>query len=197
MGEPGELTELLARASAGDADAWNAIVERFASLLWAVARGHRLSQDDAADVVQNTWLKLLDHLDSHPAARGPGGLALDDGPHECLSILRRGHASTSCATTTSRRTSPTSRRSRSTPRCSTTSGTAQLWSCFVQLPERCQVLLRALMASDRPNYKVSLRGARDVGRLDRADEDAVPRQAPTARRGVRTPSSTRRGGPDD
>ena len=27
-----------------------------------IARSHRLSQADAADVVQSTWLKLLEHL---------------------------------------------------------------------------------------------------------------------------------------
>lgn len=97
----------------------------------------------------------------------------------------RASVSTSCATTTSRRTFPTSRLSLSTRRCSTTSATVSLWSCFRHLPERCQVLLRALMASDRPNYKAHLGGARDAGGLDRADADALPRGTQDDRPGVR------------
>ena len=46
MGEPGELTMLLRAAADGDAAAWNRIVERFATLLWSVARAHRLDTDD-------------------------------------------------------------------------------------------------------------------------------------------------------
>ena len=29
----------------------------------------------------------------------------------------------------------------------------ELWTCFAQLSERCQRLLRALMSVDRPNYR--------------------------------------------
>src|SRR5215217_1188201 len=89
MGEPGELTALLARASQGDASAWNTIVDRFSSLLWAVARGHRLGQEDAADVVQNTWLKLLDHLDSIAQPEALPGWLSTTSRHECLAILRK------------------------------------------------------------------------------------------------------------
>ena len=66
---------LLRAAADGDAAAWNRIVERFATLLWSVARAHRLDTDDAADVVQNTWLRLLDHLDR---IREPEALAGPD-----------------------------------------------------------------------------------------------------------------------
>src|SRR3954452_5500129 len=89
MGEPGELTELVARASHGDATAWNTIVERFSSLLWGVARGHRLGQEDAADVVQNTWLKLLDHLDTVAQPEDLAGWLSTTARHECLGILRK------------------------------------------------------------------------------------------------------------
>ena len=56
--------EVLVQAAAdGDRDAWNGLVDRFASVVWAVARGHGLSTlADAADVSQTTWLRLLDHL---------------------------------------------------------------------------------------------------------------------------------------
>src|SRR5215813_12339996 len=57
-----DVAVLLGRANDGDQKAWNAIVDRFTNLLWSVARGHRLGTADAADVVQTTWLRLVEHL---------------------------------------------------------------------------------------------------------------------------------------
>ncbi|MET8009814.1 sigma-70 family RNA polymerase sigma factor [Streptomyces sp. NPDC005271] len=48
---------------AGDQDCWNRIVERYAPLIWAIARSHRLSTADCADVSQATWLRVVQHLD--------------------------------------------------------------------------------------------------------------------------------------
>ena len=44
------LSDLLQQAARGDQQAWDAIVDRFSSLVWATARAHWLSRDDAADV---------------------------------------------------------------------------------------------------------------------------------------------------
>lgn len=52
----------LSAAAGGDRAAWNAIVERFTPLIWATVRAHRLGEADAADVVQTTWLRLVEHL---------------------------------------------------------------------------------------------------------------------------------------
>ncbi|HXR40777.1 MAG TPA: sigma-70 family RNA polymerase sigma factor, partial [Acidothermaceae bacterium] len=57
-----DTAELLAAAGAGDSTAWDALVERYARLVWAVARGFALSAADAADVSQTTWLRLVEHL---------------------------------------------------------------------------------------------------------------------------------------
>ncbi len=58
------VADLLARATAGSQAAWNEIVRRYERLVWSVARAHRLSSADAADVVQTTWLRLVEHLGS-------------------------------------------------------------------------------------------------------------------------------------
>ena len=61
-------------ATAGDRNAWDALVNRFAATVWAVARGHRLSAADAADVSQTTWLRLVENLHRirGRSAWGPG-----------------------------------------------------------------------------------------------------------------------------
>ena len=50
--ETASLTWLMTGAAEGDPSSWDEIVRRFTNLLWAIARSHRLNNDDAADVVQ-------------------------------------------------------------------------------------------------------------------------------------------------
>jgi RNA polymerase sigma factor (sigma-70 family) len=56
--------QLLALASDGAQAAWDEIVRRYERLVWSVARAHRLESSDAADAVQTTWLRLVEHLGS-------------------------------------------------------------------------------------------------------------------------------------
>src|SRR3954463_4514973 len=58
----GGLAELVHAAADGDQEAWDALVDRVAGLVWAIARAHPLSPADAADVSQTTWLRLVEHL---------------------------------------------------------------------------------------------------------------------------------------
>lgn len=151
-GSPPDLPALVAAASAGDAEAWNAITDRFTNLLWSVARSFRLSQDDAADVVQNTWLRLLENLDRiHQPEALPGWLATT-ARREALAVLRRrgrdvlvrdedlGDGVVDPQATALDAALLEDERD------------VHLWSCFVRLSERCQQLLRVLMAVDRPAY---------------------------------------------
>ncbi|GAB3443512.1 sigma-70 family RNA polymerase sigma factor [Phycicoccus ginsengisoli] len=60
----GHEVEALVRAAAdGDDAAWEALVRQYVALLWRIALRHGLSESDAADVVQNTWLRLVEHID--------------------------------------------------------------------------------------------------------------------------------------
>src|SRR5205814_5789972 len=54
--------ELVLSASAGDQSAWDALVDRFAGLVWSITRSYRLGAADAADVSQTCWLRLVEHL---------------------------------------------------------------------------------------------------------------------------------------
>lgn len=56
--------ELVVRARAGDEAAWTALTERYSGMLWAIARAYGLDRADAADLVQLTWLRLVEHIDA-------------------------------------------------------------------------------------------------------------------------------------
>ena len=56
--------ELAARCRTGDVEAWNALVERFSSYVYAIAvHAFRLSAADAEDVFQDVFVRVYEHLD--------------------------------------------------------------------------------------------------------------------------------------
>jgi len=82
------VIDLVTRARYGDKQAWDALVERYAPLIWSICRRHRLGVADAEDVGQTVWLHMADQLDKirDPAAL-PGWLATATR-RECLRVLR-------------------------------------------------------------------------------------------------------------
>jgi RNA polymerase sigma factor (sigma-70 family) len=79
---------LVARARGGDRQAWDALVERYAPLIWSICRKYRLGRADADDVGQNVWVRLVDQLSKlrDPAAQ-PGWLATTTH-RECWRVSR-------------------------------------------------------------------------------------------------------------
>jgi RNA polymerase sigma factor (sigma-70 family) len=56
--------ELVARCRAGEADAWDELVERFSRYVYAIAvQAFRLSPTDAEDVFQDVFARVYEHLD--------------------------------------------------------------------------------------------------------------------------------------
>jgi RNA polymerase sigma factor (sigma-70 family) len=80
--------DLVLRARKGDSDAWDALVERFAPLIWSICRRYRLEHADANDVGQYVWLRLVDQLEAvHDPAALAGWLATTTR-RECFRVLR-------------------------------------------------------------------------------------------------------------
>ena len=94
MRDDPSVSLLVTRAQAGDQRAWNALVERYAPLVWSIGRRYQLGGADAADAGQNVWLHLVDQLGNirDPAAL-PGWLATTTR-RECRRVLcaRSSHA---------------------------------------------------------------------------------------------------------
>jgi RNA polymerase sigma factor (sigma-70 family) len=81
--------DLVLRAGHGDPAAWRTIVDRYSRLLCAIARSYGLSGTDADDVVQTTWLRLVERL---PLLRDParaGTWLAVTARRESLATLRR------------------------------------------------------------------------------------------------------------
>jgi RNA polymerase sigma factor (sigma-70 family) len=146
---PATTAQLLAAAEHGDRAAWRELVARHTPTVWAVARSHRLDRADAADVVQNTWLALLENMNR---IHNPARLAAWLGTTARRQALRMLAAR--------RRETPVDE-PRSDGRAAEPAdvavlrdaGNEALWQAFTQLSEQCQKVLRVLVHSPELSYE--------------------------------------------
>ncbi len=147
MRDDPEVVALVKRARDGDQRAWDALVERYAPLVWSVCRRHRLSRADAEEAGANVWLRLVEGLGNlrDPAAL-PGWLATVAG-RECLRVLR-GHGAQILVGADDR--FPDEGSPEADAELLRQERNIALRQAFAGLPERCRRLL-ALLFRDPPS----------------------------------------------
>jgi RNA polymerase sigma factor (sigma-70 family) len=79
-----DTAQLVRRAAAGDHRAWEGLVDQYSKLIWAMTRDFRLVESDAADVVQATWLRLLENIGRIEYPDRVGSWLATTARHECL-----------------------------------------------------------------------------------------------------------------
>lgn len=157
VGDPGrrsesDVAQLVAAAAAGDRTAWNALVDKFAPTVWAIARGHRLSPADAADVSQTAWLRLVENLHRlHQPERVGAWLAVT-ARRESLRVLRVGARQAPTGYDFDVLAAPVPARSPEQA-IATQEWGAVVAKLIEQLPTRSQVLLRLLSADSPLSYR--------------------------------------------
>jgi len=88
MGDELLVTDLVTRARNGDKRAWDALVERYAPLVWSICRRHRLGAAEADDVGQTVWLRLVDELATVNDQSALLGWLVTATLRECGRVLR-------------------------------------------------------------------------------------------------------------
>jgi RNA polymerase sigma factor (sigma-70 family) len=83
-----DIERVVRAASAGDRAAVSELVERFAVRVRLVARQHRLAAHDVEDVVQTTWLRLLEHAHTIREPTAVGAWLETTARRESLRIIR-------------------------------------------------------------------------------------------------------------
>ncbi len=144
-----EVGELVRLAASGEQSAWESLVERYEGLLWGVTRSHRLDAASASDVVQTTWLKLLEHVDDLRNPEALGSWLATTARNECLRVLR--HQARTIPTEDDR-IPQDSMPSNLDAQLLTRERDAALWRAFATLSSRCQALLRMLASDPAPSY---------------------------------------------
>jgi len=144
-------SDLVRDAADGDQRAWNQLVERYSRLVWAVARSHGLAHADAADVWQTTWLRLVEHLGRLRNPELLAGWLSTTARHECLRVLRLGRRERPAESLvlglddSVGEPSPESALLADEER-------AAVAAAFAKLSERCQALLRLVVAEPALSY---------------------------------------------
>jgi RNA polymerase sigma factor (sigma-70 family) len=79
-----DVARLVRRAVDGDRQAWERLVDQYARLIWSITGEFRLTESDAADVAQTTWLRLLEHIDRIQYPDRVGSWLAATARNECL-----------------------------------------------------------------------------------------------------------------
>ncbi len=144
--------DLVQAARKGDQAAWDAIVDRYGSRVWAVARAFRLSSADAEDVFQMTFLRLVTHIEAIQEPDRVGAWLSTTARHESLAGLRRaGRAVPSSDEEVLDAPDPLLPPVES--RLLAGERHAELYAALTRLSEPCQRLLRLFMADPEPTYE--------------------------------------------
>ena len=90
-GQPSDdsvVIDLVTCARDGDVRAWDALVERYAPLIWSICRKYRLDRADADDVGQSVWLHLVDQLGKIREPAALAGWLATTTRRECGRLVR-------------------------------------------------------------------------------------------------------------
>ena len=149
MHDDSSAADLLTHAENGDAQAWDALVARFAPLIWSICRRYRLDGADANDVAQNVWLQLVTHLDRvrDPAAL-PGWLATTT-QRECSRVLRSAQRLQALGHVLDAENVPDEQTEIAEHELLLAERHAAVREAFARLPPRCQRLI-AMLIEDPP-----------------------------------------------
>ena len=151
--QPDPVPGWVRAAAAGDVHAWERLVDRYNDLLWSICRAHRLDHDDAADVVQVTWLRLLDNLERIRDPQRLAGWLATTCRRECQALLRRSRPSVPVPEEAMERLLGSG--VPADEPVLTAVQHATLWEAFRRLTEWCQRVLRALIVDPEegpPSY---------------------------------------------
>jgi RNA polymerase sigma factor (sigma-70 family) len=144
------LAEHLDRARTGESAALDEVVRELNPLLWRVVRAQGLDAEEAADVVQTTWLELLRRLDEIRSPQAVTAWLMTTARREAWRTRNR-----------SRRYAPDDVPAlegipdpgpEPDERLLTDERDRVLWRHLRRLPERCQALLRIVAQVNRPDY---------------------------------------------
>ena len=85
----GTDADLVAACLRGEQAAWDALVDRYAALIYSIALKYGLPEVDAADVFQSVCVTLLEKLGSIRDPRGLAAWIITTTSRLCWSVVRQ------------------------------------------------------------------------------------------------------------
>jgi RNA polymerase sigma factor (sigma-70 family) len=151
-----DLERTLRAAVDGDSRAWDQLFDWFAKKLVSVARAHRLSREDADDIAQTTWLRLLEHARDIRDPERLAGWLTTVAERESLRVIRRCSRETASEPETFLRLTSADDLDDELLAAERAAGWPQtreaLEAALASLPERPRRLLAELYSDTEPSY---------------------------------------------
>ncbi len=143
--------DAVARHLEGDSAAMPLLVERVTPLLWHVARAQGADAALAEDVVQTTWLRLVQHVESLTDHQAVLKWLITTAKREAWSLTHRQRQAHSVDADDLAQLPD----AEPGPEELAIEGVASrnLWTHFSQLSRQCQELLRLVAFAARPDYR--------------------------------------------
>ncbi|KRE42566.1 RNA polymerase sigma factor [Knoellia sp. Soil729] len=142
---------------AGDSSAMGQLVDDVTPLLWHTARSQGADPTTAQDVVQTTWLRLVEHTNDINDPQAVLQWLLMTTKREAWSAVRRGRRTVPKEPWDEPSSiDPTGPSRPADPATATedAESATTVWRHVESLPERCQQLLRLVAFVERPDYGV-------------------------------------------
>jgi RNA polymerase sigma factor (sigma-70 family) len=128
------------------------LVEEATPLLWNIARQTGLNRQGAEDVVQNTWLKLVEHASAIADPQSVLKWLITTTKRDAWQLVSRGHRDGPAASEDVRDVESDKVSPGPDTEVILEEDQRLVWAHFRTLPARCQTLLRAIAFSDKPDY---------------------------------------------
>ena len=152
------VDDLVTHARKGDKQAWDALVERYAPLIWSICRRHRLTSADADDVGQMVWLQLVTHLNQIRDPAAIAGWLATTTYRECCDIHRTARRGQSLGRVLDADHIVDQRAGEAEHELLAAERHAALHEAFTRLPSPCQQLMAALIEDPPVPYaQISVR----------------------------------------
>ena len=136
----------------GQSAGMSTLVDEVTPLLWAVARQQGLRHQAAEDVVQNTWLKLVEHAPSIADPQSVLKWLITTTKRDSWSSVSRGHREEPASHADVRDVEPDLTAPSPELAVLADADGRVVWEHFATLPERCKALLRAVAFAEKPDY---------------------------------------------
>jgi len=160
------VIDLVACARVGDGQAWNALVERYAPLIWSICRKYRLGPADADDVGQSVWLHLVDQLNKIREPAALAGWLATTTRRECGRLVRAEHGPHAVVYPLDAENMADERSDAAEQEVLAAERHAALREAYTHLPPDCQRLVTMLTADPPVPYaEISARLAMPVGSI--------------------------------
>ena len=184
---------LMTRAANGDKQAWEALVERYAPLIWSICRRYQLSSADAADIGQVIWLQFMDQLGKVRDLAALTGWLAATTQRECGKVRRAAYGPQAAGTALAAEIIPDDQTGIAEQELLLAELHATLREALIGLPPCCQQLI-ALLTADPPLPDAQISAKLGIpARQHRAQAQLLPGQA-TPRSGDRCPARRPRRG---